>query len=70
MSDINLIEDKIKTLTELYKNGNFKDLVNESKDFLDNVNKNSAQIWNFYALGHKALGNYEHAKEIYKNLIN
>ncbi|MAM04474.1 MAG: hypothetical protein CMD06_00760 [Flavobacteriales bacterium] len=69
MSDINLIEDKIKTLTELYKNGNFKDLVNESKDFLDNVNKNSAQIWNFYALGHKALGNYEHAKEIYKNLI-
>ena len=69
MSDINLIEDKIKTLTELYKNGNFKDLVNESKDFLDNVNKNSAQIWNFYALGNKALGNYEHAKEIYKNLI-
>ena len=69
MSDINLIEDKIETLTELYKNENFKDLVNESKDFLDNVSKNSARIWNFYALGHKALGNYEHAKEIYENLI-
>lgn len=60
---------KIKSLTDLYIKGDFKNLQIESLDFIQNVDKNSAQIWNFYALSRKGLGNYDGAKDIYEDLL-
>ena len=57
MEKDNNLSLKIKSLTDLYTKGDFKNLQIESLDFLQNIDKNSAQIWNFYALSRKGLGN-------------
>jgi hypothetical protein len=69
MEKDNNLSLKIKSLTDLYTKGDFKNLQIESLDFLQNIDKNSAQIWNFFALSRKGLGNYDGAKDIYEDLL-
>jgi len=69
MKEENIINLKKASLVNLYDKGDFKNLQIESLDYIKNINPNSAEVWNFYALSLKGLGNYHGSKDVYEGLL-
>ena len=62
------MDDKLKSLIELYNKKNFLDLVRKATEFVQE-NSSSAMVWNLLALGHRYSGNVQEARKIYDRLL-